>query len=235
MEGFYRSQIFSLREESSKWVEDDYVSTLLSPGRVLLINGRPDRSQWTSCLCAAVQQAVTDRIVMIVMEVVQSRISAACCSLIWRSCCRENTLCLLFMGFFPLAASYLGLWYVETSLQRFIYQDNLFIYIFSHLLSSGGGSSQRHDLQLPHELHQPDRGPGPQLRLPSLHALFPAGLHPAGFHPQPEVPGSLLSGGEPGHDSQSGSHLHLLNLGNRHICIISLIEAQLSFMSASSH
>lgn len=77
----------------------------------------------------------------------------------------------------------------------------------------GGRSSQRHHLQLPNELHQPDPDPGAELRLASLHALLPAFLHPAGFHPQPEVPGSPLSGRKPRHDRQLDPHLLLLAHG----------------------
>lgn len=101
------------------------------------------------------------------------------------------------------------------------------------LPSSGGRSSQRHHLQLPHELHQPDPGPGAELRLPPLHALLPAFLYPAGLHPQPEVPGSPLSGGEPGHDGQLGPHLLLLAHGKKQISLQFCLFFMLTMISST--
>lgn len=94
----------------------------------------------------------------------------------------------------------------------------------SHLPFPGGRSSQRHHLELPNELHQPDWDPGAELRLPSLHALLPAFHHSAGFRAQPEVPGSPLSGGKHGHDRQLGPCLLLLTNGKHQICLIPLSD-----------
>lgn len=114
------------------------------------------------------------------------------------------------------------------------YQFSLFSLFLNRLISLysppslplGGGSRQRHHLQLPHELHQPDPDPGAELWLPSLHALLSACRHPAGFHPQPEVPGTPLSGGKPGHDRQLGPHLLLLPHGKHQVYLTSLTNLQ---------
>lgn len=86
---------------------------------------------------------------------------------------------------------------------------------FSPSLSAppGGGGGQRHDLQLPRQPEQPDGGAGAELRLAPLHAMLPAPRRPAGLHAQPQVPGTAVPGGQPGHDGQPDPHLRLLNNG----------------------
>lgn len=133
---------------------------------------------------------------------------------------------------------------VKTSSKHFHQHQTsvTFLFVFTNWLfppSPGGRSSQRHHLQLPNEPHQPDPGACAELWLPSLHALLPARRYLAGFHPQPEVPGSALSGGKPGHDRQLGPHLLLLDHGKHQITLIFLcgllFSPFLPFIHAFSH